>query len=111
MKVTRTSGMPLENEDIPKYQAELEAGYAAIKAELGDFTKLTQTQQAEFGKRFDEMMEETKKKYKFQADWDFETVFKSKSKFKELVNAYGLIAFARAGEDKRIQCFVIDSKI
>jgi hypothetical protein len=108
MKVTRTSGMPLEPEDIPKYHAELEKGLEDINTELGRFEKLDQKGQGQFVRRFEEMRKNVREKYKFEEQWDLPSVLQSKSKLKELVNRYGVIAFARATDDKKIQCFILD---
>lgn len=108
MKVTRTSGLPIDG--VAEYKAELDKGMIALNEELGRFEKMTdQQKRSDFLKRFEEMKKEVMDRYTFEADWDFETVLRSKTKFKELCNQYGVIAFAR-GDDGALQCFIVDSK-
>lgn len=109
MKVTRTSGLPIEPTDIAQYQTELEQGLEAINQEMGRFEKLTQKEQAEFMKRFEEMKETVRSKYAFEQDWDLKEMISSKGKLKELVNKFGIIAFAKGSEDKRVQCWILDN--
>lgn len=108
MKVNRVSGLPLEPEDIPKYQEELNSGLEALHQELGRFETLNQTKQGEFVRRFEKMREEVQAKYKFEDEWDFNEVVTSKTKVKQLVNKYGVVAFARSNESKQVQFFIID---
>jgi hypothetical protein len=110
MRVTRTSGLPLESEDIAKYKEELDQGMMALTEELGRFEKLPQDKQGIFIRRFEEMKKEAQAKYVFETEWDFETVVKSKTKLKENCNRYGVIAFARSAETNQIEAFIIDSK-
>lgn len=107
MRVTRTSGLPIDN--AAQYKEELDKGMIALTEELGRFEQQPQAKQGEFIKRFEEMKEEVAKRYVFETDWDFETVIKSKTKLKELCNIYGVIAFAR-NEDKQLAVFIVDSK-
>lgn len=108
MRVTRTSGLPIEN--AAQYKEELDKGMIALTEELGRFEKQPQAKQGEFMKRFEDMKAEVAKNYVFETDWDFETVVKSKTKLKELCNIYGAIAFAKNDDSKKIEIFIIDSK-
>lgn len=109
MKVTRTSGLPIDG--AAQYKEELDKGMIAITDEMGRFEKIADSKkQGEFIKRFEDMKAEVAAKYVFETDWDFETVLKSKTKLKELCNVYGAIAFTR-GDSDQIECFIIDSKI
>lgn len=109
MRVTRTSGMPIDPEHVRLFQEEVRAGYDAIVADLGPFEKLPQEKRGEFQRRFEEFRGALDEKYPKEANWDFETVLKSKTKLKELVNIYGVIAFSRGSKDNKLQCFIIDS--
>lgn len=108
MRVTRMSGMPIEPEDIPKYQADLEAGLEKINQELGRFEKLSQKEQGEFVRRFQDMRKEIQGRYKLEDNWDFETVVKSKQNLKKMINCYGAIAFGRDSETNKICCYIMD---
>jgi hypothetical protein len=108
MKVTRTSGLPIEN--VAQYKAELDEGAKKIADELGRFEKLTSTvEKGAFLKRWEEMKAEVMARYEFEQEWEFEETIKSKSKLKELVNQYGVIAFAR-NDEGTLSVFIIDSK-
>lgn len=110
MKVTRTSGLPINPEQVQAFKEELNKGMEALVADMGEFDKLPQDKQGEFMRRFTELKEGTYAKYECEADWDFETILKSKSQLKKLVNQYGVIAFGRGSDGKQLQCFIVDSK-
>lgn len=112
MKISRLSGMPIESMDHPEYQRRLTEGLEAIKAKYKDkdFSKLSQQDQAKFMKEFEEMKEDVRQDFEFERELDLDAIL-SKTKLKELVNRYGAIAFDRGSDDKRLRCFILDSKL